>query len=556
MADQLLYEVSNSTDMGGEPFVRRENVYIIDQNNGSYTNNQILMDCASVSNSGKWADFANAYIQVPIIHTLSSAVNFSAVDCDFAQGLKNGFHQIVSSLNVEYNNSSVVQISNLTNMYISYKLNTTLCLDDIATIGNQIGFFPDSALSWKYHTAVSVDGVGSCNNRQTPALGLAGFDASFNGTAGNLGFSQRQLQTTFRNTQTGVTDLLGAGTAWASVSSTFARPVTSGVAVSGGVYYKLWTFIATLRLKDLSDFFAQLPLVRNAYMKIYVNINQSVTKWNVDTHELSVIAGGINIFGGNTNPLMIASGFTTMGSVELPDGDYTSSVSVLTTLDSSIPSNLGKNSMLSSCRLYIDLYTMNPLKEEQYLLSRTKTIKYRDLFSYQFLNVSNNFNFLVTNGISNLKEVVVCPLISSTANLVGNGIYASPIASPFGSEPATLSPLMYINNFNMQISGVNIFNDNENFGFQQFLNELYGVGSINGGLTDGLSSGLISQTAFYNNYGYLVANTARRLPEEDRTPKSLQISGTILNAVALDLFIFCVFEKEIVIDTYTGKRVL
>jgi hypothetical protein len=103
---------------------------------------------------------------------------------------------------------------------------------------------------------------------------------------------------------------------------------------------------------------------------------------------------------------------------------------------------------------------------------------------------------------------------------------------------------------------VNIFANNENFGYEQFLNELYGVGSINGGLTDGLSSGLISQTAFYNNYGYLVANVGRRLPEEDRTPKSVQIMGTSLCALPIDLFVFCVFEKEIVIDTYTGKRVL
>lgn len=554
MADQLLYEVSNSTEMSGEPFVKRENVYIIDQNNGSYSNNQILMDCAAVSNAGKWADFANAYIQTPLIHTLSSSTNFSGAACDFAQGLKNGFHQIVSSLNVEYNNSSVVQISNFTNVYISYKLNTTLCVDDIATIGNQIGFFPDTAESWRYHTTASADGIGSTNNRESPALALASFNAAFSGLAGNVGFSQRQLQTTFTDGQTGVDDILGAN--WASVSSTFARPLTSAVAVSGGTYYKSWMIIATLRLKDLSDFFAQMPLIRNAYMKIYVNLNQAKTTWTIAGGTAVVAAGGINIYGGNTNPLMLASTDTNLGGDNLPAGTYTSSISVLNSLDSTIPAAASKNTMLSSCRLYIDLYTMNPLKEEQYLMSRTKSIKYRDLFSYQFLNVSSSFNFLVSNGISNLKEVVVCPMISSTTNPIGNGQTASPMASPFASEPATLSPLMYVNNFNMQISGVNIFTDNENYGFQQFLNELYGVGSINGGLTDGLSSGLISQTGFYNNYGYLVANVGRRLPEEDKTPKSLQISGTSLAAVPIDLFVFCVYEKEIVIDTYTGKRVL
>lgn len=560
MADQLLYEVSNSTEMSGEPFIRRENVYIIDQNNGSYSNNQILMDCASVSNSGKWADFANAIIQVPLIHTLSSTTDFSGDACDFAQGLKNGFHQIVSSLNVEYNNSSVVQISNFTNMYISYKLNTTLCVDDLATIGHQIGFFPDSSQSWNYTTVLGSFGVGSCNNEE--AVGLSNFAVPFQGSAGNVGFSQRQLQTTFTAGQTGVATLLGAG--WSTVSATFARPFTLPALNAGGICVKSWSMIATLRLKDLSDFFAQMPLVRNAYMKIYVNLNQAKTTWILagGATTLSVDAGGINIYGGNTNPLMVASCTTDNGTHDLPDATYTSSVSILNSLDTAITNPAySRNPMLSSCRLYIDLYTMNPLKEEQYIMTRTKTIKYRDLFSYQFLGVpTGSFNFLVSNGISNLKEIVVCPMIASTANKVsivgGNSQYASPIASPFASEPATLSPLMYINNFNIQISGVNIFTNNENYGYEQFLNELYGVGSINGGLTDGLSSGLISQTAFYNNYGYLVANTARRLPEEDRTPKSVQIMGTTLCSVPVDIYVFCIFEKEIVIDTYTGKRVL
>jgi hypothetical protein len=78
------------------------------------------MDCASVSNAGKWADFQNSTIVIPLILTMSSLFNFSGVDSDFAVGLKSGFHQLISSINVEYNNSSVVQISNLTNMYISF----------------------------------------------------------------------------------------------------------------------------------------------------------------------------------------------------------------------------------------------------------------------------------------------------------------------------------------------------------------------------------------------------------------------------------------------------
>jgi hypothetical protein len=524
-----------------------------------------LLDCASVSNAGKWADFANASIAVPLTLSLSSTYNFSAVASDFALGLKNGFHQIVSSLNVEYNNSSVVQISNFTNMYISYKLNTTLSVDDVVTIGSQIGFAVDTDGSWIYGNGTSIVGMGSINNSDN--FLETDYSTTFKGQSGNIGFGRRQLNITFTSGQTGVTTLLGAS--WASVSATYARNY-SVKSVSSGTYYQVWYILATLRLKDLADFFAQMPLVRNSYMKIYVNLNQSRVTFSClgstdgGLGKLSVTPSNIIISGGNTSPLMVASGNTYCGFNALKsaivtsavDATFLASVGVGSSLDPSIPSGVAKNPMLSSCRLYIDLYTMNPLREEQYLMNRTKTIKYRDIFQYQFLNVSQSFNFLVSNGISGLKELVICPFISSTYN--GTGVSTtsfSTLASPFASEPATLSPCMWFNNFNIQISGVNIFTNNEQYGFEQFQNELYGVGSINGGLTDGLTSGLISQNAFLNNYGYLVANVGRRLPEDDRTPKSVQVSGTCLTQVPIDLYVFCVFEKEIVIDTYSGKRI-
>ncbi len=560
MADALLYEISKSEEMDGEPFIRRENVYIIDQNNGSYTNNQIIMDCASVSNSGKWADFANAYLAIPLLITMTSTFDFSALASDFALGLKNGFHQLVSSLNVEYNNTSVVQISNLTNMYISYKLNTTLSLDDVVTIGSQIGFKTDSPQSWLYFTTFAIGGVGSTNN--TDDIVSTNFSAPFSGAYGNNGFASRQLDITFTSNQDGVTTLLGAS--WAQVSSQFAKNY-SVKASSGGVFGQSWNILASIRLKDMADFFAQMPLTRNAYIKMYVNLNQSLTRFSINgvgaTPVIEVNSSDLIVYGGNTNPLLVAScaqgsGLYAIGNAINTADDveqFTCSVSVLNTLDNTCPSAIAKNPMLSSCRLYINLYTMNYQKEEEYLQTRTKTIKYKDIFQYQFLNVSSSFNFLVSNGISGLKEIVIVPCIASTTNGSSTQKF-SPVRSPFASEPATCSPLLWFNNFNIQVSGVNVFTNNEQYGFEQFQNELYGVGSINGGLVDGMTSGLISQTAYYNNYGYLVADVGRRLPEDVRTPKSVQISGTCLSAVAVDLFVFCVFEKSITIDLYSGKR--
>lgn len=557
MADELLYEVSKSEVLSGEPFVKKEYVYMLDQNNGSYANNQIILDLAALSNSGKWCDWCNAELVVPLLITMTSATDFSAVATDYAVGLKNGFHQIINSINVEYNNTSVVQVSNLTNMYISYKLNTSLSVNDLITIGNHIGFNPDGYLSWTYQTAASGRGVGSCNNTNNPEF----FDTSvaFNTVQDNEGFSQRLIDSVFTNNQTGVATLLGA--TWNTISAQYAKSYSTAAAVVAGTCAKSWNILATIRLKDIADFFAQMPLTRNAYIKMYINLNQSLTTLRVAAPVANVGAMSINsndviVYGGQTNPLLVSASLLNNGMQPFSNlagaKVATISVSVLSSLDPNCPVAYARNPMLSSCRLYANLYTMNPMKEEEYLQQRTKTIRYKDIFQYQFLNVTSAFNFLVSNGISRLQEIIVVPLISSTANGLAGQTF-SPLRSPFSSEPATCSPLEWFNNVNFQISGTNIFTNSQQFGFEAFQSELYGVGSVNGGLVDGMSSGLISQTAFYNNYGYLIANVARRLPE-DNSAKSVQISGTCLSQLAVDLYVFCVFEKAIVIDTYSGKR--
>jgi hypothetical protein len=375
------------------------------------------------------------------------------------------------------------------------------------------------------------------------------------------------LNQVFTSNQVGVTTLLGAN--WSQVSSQFTKNWTTAVVTSGAVRGKAWNILATVRLKDLTDFFAQMPLTRNAYIKMYVNLNQSLTTITIAGNSTPADAGktslsSVIVYGGNTNPLLVSTGsqyggfsdINTAVSAQANPQSFVVSVSVLNSLDTNCPPSIARNPMLTAVRLYVNLYTMNNMREEEYLAERTKVVRYKDIFQYQFLNVSSSFNFLVSNGISGLSEIVIVPFIAGTFNGTAGGVGAfSPIRSPFASEPATCSPLMWFNNFNIQISGVNIFTNNEQYGFEQFANELYGVGSINGGIVDGLTSGLISQTAFYNNYGYLVADVARRLPEDRRTPKSVQISGTCLSAVPVDLYVFCVFDKSVTIDIYSGKRI-
>jgi hypothetical protein len=101
---------------------------------------------------------------------------------------------------------------------------------------------------------------------------------------------------------------------------------------------------------------------------------------------------------------------------------------------------------------------------------------------------------------------------------------------------------------------VNMFVQNEDYDFEQFKNELSRQNAINGGLVDGLTSGLISENDFQTLYRYYVCDVSRRLPAEDAVPKSVQILGQSLCAKAITLFTFIHFQRSIEIDLATGQK--
>jgi hypothetical protein len=215
--------------------------------------------------------------------------------------------------------------------------------------------------------------------------------------------------------------------------------------------------------------------------------------------------------------------------------------------------------------LYIPAYTFNPVFEEAYLSSPVKSIKYTDVYQYQVLNVTSNaqFNNLLTNGIANLKSVLLLPYYSVSASPPAIGVtntgiptgipvYQSPF-DPAGS--CATSPLCLFSNFNVVVSGQNVIYNTERYSFEQFNNQLYGQNAVNAGMTDGLTSGLINALGFEMEYCYWYVNVSRMLPVEESVPKSVQIIGTNQSAKAIDLFCFLEYGCEIQIDILTGTRV-
>jgi hypothetical protein len=376
-----------------------------------------------------------------------------------------------------------------------------------------------------------------------------------------------------------------------------------------------YAVVATIYLKHIHSFFNMIPLLKGVFMKMTMNLNNCSSTVYIGASQESAGAGttsgastafsacqGVQSALGGANMLMLASIAAGQGAASLAPvlnggagaialtcnaaatttvwaQSFRMNLSVgATCLDSVITNQpgqtVGASPLSKSIYLYIPAYTFNPTFEQAYLSSPVKQIKYTDIYQYQVLNVAQNaqINNLLTNGIANVKSVLILPfystqganppesfdslcgisLSSNSGFTAGQPVWASPF-DPAGC--GATSPLCHLTNFNIQVSGQNAIYNLQKYVFEQFNNQLYGQNAVNGGLTDGITSSLIDRQAFDLEYCYYYVNVERMLPVEQSVPKSIQLVGTNQSSKALDLLCFIEYGTEVSIDALTGARV-
>jgi hypothetical protein len=699
MCDKLVFDLAQEVEGTPNVFVRKDWINILDNQNQNYSNNQSIIDTSQLSNSNKYMGYRESYLLVPMTMTLgvvdqafnsTAPANVAAVkpfnptmantSVDYSVGLKSWFGNIIHSMTLDYNGTTIIQQTPYSSMWNSFKLVTSLSLGDIVTQGPTIGFYPDDSFSFGFYpsgagTAAgvapvgvagdSLSGDGVCFNTDfTKTSELISSFNSFDALTGNDPFLARQKWINYDSygivgaggptmgaaitpatllfdpgLTTAAMFLEGSTSAqyvslmsetsvnnlWKSyISNRYASTATALSAASGagtgGFQGGIVTFgvkgfiqysiVATIYLKHLHSFFNMCPLLKGVFMKLTLNLNNSSSTIVASASAAAGVAGGLTVANssglhvqstsnalGGILPLMVASAQgrnggaylcpvgipgVAVGTVTAAAGTvnsrYIANISVgATCLDQTLVSgNPGLRPALGGSKsvyLYVPAYTFNPVFEQAYLSSPVKQIKYTDIYQYQVIAVGGGgvFNNLITNGIANIKSILILPFYSSTSNAAATvslitGISTTsntglPAGMPVFQSPfdtagtGTTSPLSLISNFNVQISGQNAIYNLEKYGFEQFNNQLYGQNAVNGGLTDGLTSGLIGRQDFDMSYCYYYVNVERMLPVEMSVPKSVQILGTNMSAKAMDYYVFVEYGVEISIDSLTGARV-
>lgn len=584
MADTAVFEKSLDTNMPDEKFLKKEWVYCLDQQNGNYASGQSILDLSPLSNSGKYVNLSEAFIEVPTIlyfsnyqnNNTTALVNSHQIGLPNLMTLKNGSMQILHSMSVEYNGQSVVQLSPFLNVLSHFQTLASWSDLDVKKHGTGLYFVPDDTTSMTYQPAAANNGTGHgiCNNINSAATFYPALSTSQTITTPlNRGFFARCAKSGYDLTNgivptNGNFPLAGATfTAAQGVCNTIHKDYHTDAGATAATSIKVWHMLLRIRMKDICDLFDSFPMVKNPYLKLTLNFNTAVANYSLscstNNAQCSNITQDSATLNGGTMPFMISnlnhagvSGGANLSKLLLTAGSPYKCVAGCAIGQATVASLTGTTTIKSpflggSVRLYAPLYTLTPEARNEYISRPLRSIEYEDFYSFQVTNIASGgtFNQLISNGLTRLKYVLVMPFITSAGAYQNN---FTPYQLPFDSAPATTSPIP-ITNFNVQIGGTNLFMNNMTYDFEMFTSELQSIYALNGAQVNGIVSGLIDETSFQYGHRFYIANCARRVPTEDGIPRSVQIMGTNSSSVAMDLMVFCVFTRELKVDVETSK---
>lgn len=579
--DFEMSQVSQGNDVN--PYTSKKWAEIIDSNNGFYSSNNVRFSLTSLYNSESLNSYKDTVLDIPLVGVLSHALNTAMPDTNqFAMGLKNGYYNLIDSINIKYDGKEVQQHTLHQQFYTNFKMHTTMSVNDENTIGPMIGYSKDTSTSWNYYgsatgnaapnAVATKQGVGLCNNanfykaKNTTTIGANGANVvavlteDYPENKVNKGFYKRQLATNMNPTDFNL--LVAEAPGFITNSKSYTKKVATGA--TRLTDYQVIYFNALIRLSDISSFFENLPLIQGGFITLDINLNlgslymtPNVAFGDAGFNDIALPQGQCQ-FPNKVCPFMIspANCATNMEATQtqITAGVYIGKVgSSISGGVNGAPNHSNLNvppHTRQSCRLLVPQITMQPTLQEKYLTeNKIKTIEY-DVVEYTPVDIARgaNINKILSESVVNPVGLLIIPMLTEGSN---DGL--DPLSSPFTCEPATTAPCS-LSKFNVDINGQAIYPNAVEYDYELFMAEIDGVNSINGNGQLGMSSGLVSLLDYQNIYKYYYVNLERRLADSIQS-KSIKFRCTNSNLVDLTLHCFIITKKQVVIDVQTGKLI-
>lgn len=568
-ADLVVYNQSVEEMPSSSVMLDKKWLSVLDQNNGSYSSGQSTLETTALSTSDRMMNYREAYLAIPLIMTAgnntssNTAGMANADDKSKLMGLKNSYTSLIHSMSVDLNGTNIIQQTPFSEFYNAFCLMTSFSWDDVKTQGSTIGFYPDDALSATSFTNDAPEGMSEATVNNQDLLTPNAETIAVMGHIGNKGFSERlkyiNYDATAKVNGAGAEEEQSAFLTKASATTLYKNQVFTLAAGGGGASPVVQVQVmAIIRLRQLHNFFNHVPLARGLQFRFIINFNQTTSTVTNDATNITAESVVKSQFGG-VNPLMVASAKANNGGVGTLAGAGAIRVDLSvgkTCLDSQLVGYAGTTTsgLPQSVALHVPSYIMSPSLAGAYVSANSaKRINYTDIYQFKIAGVAANetINQLVTSGIRGVRSVLVMPMFPSASN--GGVAEFQSVQSDCGGGPTAL--LAQLTNFQVQLGGVNQIQTSGRYEWEIFNNYVYGAKSINGGLSDGLSSSLIGQSDWARKYLYYYIDCNRGTDMERDVPKSVQIQAQNLSAKTVDLYVYVEFENSFSLDVGTGSIV-
>lgn len=542
VSDKVAFEDSVENQDNVNLFESKKWTYITDttSSNGQF-NGQIQFDLNTLSSQSSWVDLSQCVITFPVKLSIKNNGTQTAAGLSGLNSatIKNGFHQFVDSVQIVLGSTTIQSSQIFQNIDTNYKILTEWSQDTLKKYGSTLGVALDDLVSsgdTNTGTTESVDNLPLFTTGTYPQ----GFDVW---NARNTGIKERLLNF---NNSTDAVNALGKSVLTTNQSVVGKSNVQATISTTADADVFVLYALGTIRLKDLSDSIAKLPLVKGLKGFIYINYNSSVcditnngTTAAISTINPSAVFGRCCPAAFNTGGDGYTLGTGAVGSVKFR-ADINATASNLT---SATP--IQQNAVLHCC-----YYNATP--EVDRALTMRKTIRYNERFVTQFsIAKSGNYTATLSPGISNPKRVILYPYFTGSGDSGNTGFYTNPLLSPFDGVPSTTSPFAAIKDLQLYVGNLPMFQQPVNMDWQTFSNEVAQNG-LDGGLVDTASSGLLSQRTWNQLYRYYTVDVGRRMNSEDGASKSVQISCSNATVCPMNVIAIIWYEREITIDTASG----
>lgn len=531
----------------------RQFVDIYDSNNGSYTAGQITFDCQSIVNSNRFIDLKSSYLTVPFQIVLSLSASTFAADAvnAFAASLKNGSYQIINGMTINVANQTVVSLQSMNQIPVTYKILSTWSSEDQENFGPSMNFWKDNMSSGTWDSA-----AGEINNSIAfTAQTLA------NPYPSNTGRQSRVLRNWATPTN-GSAVLPASSLAATSLNAGNLNSVQKSFVVCGNTTSITFNINAQIPLRYLHDLFDKMPVHRGAYWQMTFHTHlpgQSVIPYQgaaTANSTYPAATAGSNTWPNQYCPLMVT----------LPSSSTTQTGSAITSTTAAFNLTASAsitNAQATQCVLHVAMLELENSVSCSYIANPRRTVVYQDFLRTSpsaFINVAPNQSQRanITAGIAKPRGLLIFPHLTNNGvtGSVASALAGSALQSPLTSCGGTTAYGAYLNNFNVQINGANIYEKNIRYRYDHFIREQYGVLSPSGNGVDGMRVGLLDEQDFNTMGGFVYVNLERHPKSNDNVPASIDVEITNGANVTMSYMCFVFYEKEFIIDSYTGALII